>query len=232
VVLETEGIAGTPDVAALTVAADGSAEHPKSPGVGLEKETYRGQEEEEVNSQRGTRGQQTKDNPRDRAPEGQGSRRSGDWNLDGLSPRNDREERLLQQLDLELSHLTPLEQTQFKDCLISFADVFALNSTELGTTSVREAAQHRVGRPPAYQRPPWRVPFGLREMVEELVENMLSQGVIVLSSSPWASPIVLVCKKDGGTRFCVDYRRLNHITKMDKFPLPRIDETLDLLTGA
>jgi hypothetical protein len=183
VVLETEGIAGTPDVAALTVAADGSAEHPKSPGVGLEKETYRGQEEEEVNSQRGTRGQQTKDNPRDRAPEGQGSRRSGDWNLDGLSPRNDREERLLQQLDLELSHLTPLEQTQFKDCLISFADVFALDSTELGTTGV---TQHNIetGDHPPVREPPRRVPFALRQTVDELVENMLSQGVIVPSSSP------------------------------------------------
>ena len=60
---------------------------------------------------------------------------------------------------------------------------------------------------------------------------MLDQRVIEPSSSPWASPIVLVQKKDGGVRFCVDYRRLNSLTKLDEFPLPCIDDTLDLLTG-
>ena len=64
------------------------------------------------------------------------------------------------------------------------------------------------------------------------MESMLSQDVIVHSASPWASPVVLIRKKDGGMRFCVDYRKLNHITKLDEFPLPRIDETLDLLAGA
>ena len=66
----------------------------------------------------------------------------------------------------------------------------------------------------------------------QLIDEMLEQEVIVPSSSPWASPIVLVAKKDGSTRFCVDYRKLNAITKLDVFPLPRIDDSLDLLSGA
>ena len=65
--------------------------------------------------------------------------------------------------------------------------------------------------------------------MEELVQNMLAQGVIQHSSSPWTSPVVLVEKKDGSYRFCVDYRRLNAVTKMDVFPLPRVDDTLDIL---
>ena len=60
---------------------------------------------------------------------------------------------------------------------------------------------------------------------------MSSQGLIEPSESPWASPIVLVRKKDGGLRFCVDYRALNNITRKDSYPLPRIDDTLDTLAG-
>jgi hypothetical protein len=76
------------------------------------------------------------------------------------------------------------------------------------------------------------MPFALRPQVDKLVQEMLAQGVIQPSSSPWASPVVLVQKKDGSMRFCIDYRRLNRITKLDEFPLPRIDDTLDILTGA
>ena len=61
---------------------------------------------------------------------------------------------------------------------------------------------------------------------------MLEQGVIKSSSSPWASPIVLVKKKDGKYRFCVDYRKLNQVTKKDAHPLPKIDDWLDALHGS
>ena len=59
---------------------------------------------------------------------------------------------------------------------------------------------------------------------------MLAQGVIQNSNSPWASPVVLIKQKDGSHRFCVDYRRLNGLTKMDVFPLPCVDDTLDILS--
>ncbi|MCG8045580.1 MAG: RNase H-like domain-containing protein, partial [Candidatus Thiodiazotropha endolucinida] len=64
------------------------------------------------------------------------------------------------------------------------------------------------------------------------LDLMLAQDIIQPSASPWASPIVLVKKKDGTRRFCVDYRRLNDVTTKDAYPLPRIDESLDQLAGS
>ncbi len=61
---------------------------------------------------------------------------------------------------------------------------------------------------------------------------MLDRGVIEPCQTSWASPVVLVTKKDGTTRFCVDYRKLNDITKKDAYPLPWIDDTLDALHGS
>ncbi len=60
---------------------------------------------------------------------------------------------------------------------------------------------------------------------------MLAMGVISNSCSPWASSVVLVKKSDGSWRFCIDYRKVNAVTKKDSYPLPRIDDTLDALRG-
>ncbi|GMF47793.1 unnamed protein product [Phytophthora fragariaefolia] len=70
------------------------------------------------------------------------------------------------------------------------------------------------------------------ETIDGHVEEMLKDGVIEESHGAWGFPVVLVKKKDGSVRFCIDYRMLNSITKRDVYPLPRIDDTFDLLHGA
>ncbi len=68
--------------------------------------------------------------------------------------------------------------------------------------------------------------------MRSLLANMLQGGIIAESSSPWAAPIVMVRKKDGSWRFCVDYRKLHSVTHKDAFHLPMIEETLTSMTQA
>ena len=70
------------------------------------------------------------------------------------------------------------------------------------------------------RQPPRRLPLAKRNETDQAVTEMLQQGIIEPSSSPWCSPVVLVKKKDGSTRFCVDYRKINDVTQKDSYPLP------------
>ena len=69
-------------------------------------------------------------------------------------------------------------------------------------------------------------------MVDKHIKNMLEKGVIQESNSSWSQSLVIVTKKDGSPRFCVDFRKLNSITKIQIFPMPRVDEVLDTLGDA
>ncbi|GBL72307.1 Transposon Ty3-I Gag-Pol polyprotein [Araneus ventricosus] len=94
--------------------------------------------------------------------------------------------------------------------------------------------QHRIntGDHPPIKQYPRCLPLARKEEADHLVEEMVDNGIIEESSDPWASLIVLVKKKGGSTQFCVDYRKLNKITKKDSYPLPQIDDTLDALNGS
>ena len=76
------------------------------------------------------------------------------------------------------------------------------------------------------------IPPPLLDEVRQHINEMLEAGAIRPSNSPWCNAVVLVCKKDGGLHFCIDFRKLNAKTKKDSYPLPRIQETLNSLVRA
>eukprot|EP00731_Ephydatia_muelleri_P009833 Em0005g419a len=129
------------------------------------------------------------------------------------------------------AHVSKEEQVQFSNLLLEYGDIFASSSTDLGRTG---ALKHciKTGDSNPISQPVRRLPPHRKEQVNKLLHEMQENDIIHPSSSPWASPIVLVQKKDGSVRFCIDYRKLNAVTTKDAYPLPRIDDTLDTLCGS
>ena len=108
-------------------------------------------------------------------------------------------------------------------------DVFAVDDNDLGHTNVIRhtinAQQHQ------YDKQQGAPPVHIQQEVTRLVGDMLSRDIIEHSTSHWSSPVILVKKKDGSMSFCIDYRRVNSVTKKDAYPLPHISDTLDTLAG-
>jgi len=126
------------------------------------------------------------------------------------------------------SELTEKQKEQFLALMSEYDGVIAQGP---GRTKV---LQHHIDTKDAtpIRQQVRSVPLPRRETVQKLLQEMLTKGIISSSKSPWASPIVLVSKKDGTTRFCVRYRKVNSVTHKDAYPLPRVDETLDTLSGS
>ena len=123
------------------------------------------------------------------------------------------------------------EQATIRNILYEYQDVFSKDETDLGRTNLAEHSIDTGDHPPIKQ-PPRRVPTALAHEEKGAIEKMLAQNVIRESKSPWASPIVLVKKKSGSIRACVDYRRINSITRKDAYPIPRAQDCLDALSGS
>ena len=129
------------------------------------------------------------------------------------------------------AELTDGQRQTVVNLLQEFEDVFSKDDYDLGQTDLVEHRIDTGGHRP-FRQTLRRHPVAQLPVIDEHVEQMLQQGIVEPCASPWSSNVVLVRRKDGKYRFCVDYRQLNSITYQDVYPLPRIENCLDALDGA
>ena len=140
------------------------------------------------------------------------------------------EHKVLWDIVSTITHLSNSEKELLFVLLMEYADVFSFHS-DLGRTNLTKHHIDTGDYQPIHQLPR-RVSPARRQEVRQLLTEMLKNDIIQPSNSPWSSPIILVRKRDGSTRFCIDYRKVNSVTRKDAYPLPRVDDILDTLGGS
>ena len=131
----------------------------------------------------------------------------------------------------QLKEWPPELALKFERMLMEHHHIFSLDKNEIGCTDTTEHIIELMDDEPFKERFR-RITPPLLEEVRENLQDMLDGGAIRPSKSPWCNTIVLVRKKDGTLRFCIDFRKLNTRTKKDAFPLPRMQETMESMVGA
>lgn len=141
-----------------------------------------------------------------------------------------RELKLIQEGDVKYEGLDSRNVERLMKILNQFRSTVSLSIEELGCADVPGMKIELLDNEPIIRRP-YRLSIAEREKVKRMVSELETAGIIRESSSPYASPILLVKKKTGDERMCVDYRALNKVTKRMKYPLPIIDDQIDRLGG-
>lgn len=148
-----------------------------------------------------------------------------------LSEMNDQSLLPIEVLDVKVGDgVSPTEKEQLVLLLNKYRKCFAFNLSELGATSVGEMEINLNDNEPVVYRP-YRLAVKEKEVVRDMVSELLDHSIVRPSTSPYASPIVLVRKKTGEYRLCIDYRALNKRTVKENYPMPLIDDQLDVLAG-
>lgn len=134
-------------------------------------------------------------------------------------------------VNLEKAELTSEQEQRLHALLHKHKAVFSQHPSDLGCT---DTVTHRIdtGEHPPIKQRHRRVSPHIFNEVKKHISELIDQGVLEKSNSPWASPAVIVRKPDNSIRFCCDYRKLNSVTRKDAFPIPRVEESLDMLGKA
>ena len=136
--------------------------------------------------------------------------------------------------DVKLVDELPEDQRRvLKDLVRRYPDVFTDMPGETDVTGETDVIQHqiRLTDDTPIRRKPYPLPYAMREELRNEVDTMLEMGVVRPSTSPYASPIVMVKKKDGSNRVCVDFRKLNKITEVDPEPMTTAEDLFRRLSG-
>jgi len=139
-----------------------------------------------------------------------------------------RDEKLLAKIDL--NHLNEYEKEKFVELVKKHSHAFALNSSEMSSVPNYKHRIDTKDNKPICKKP-YRVPLSEIELQKSHIDEYLDANIIKLSESEWSSCCILVKKKDGTSRLCVDYRDLNAITTPDDYPMPNVTEILNQLGG-
>ena len=151
---------------------------------------------------------------------------SEDPNIDFLQKLKE----ILPKLDVNLTEFTTHYANKVAQLFLKYKHIFDTTQTTYGAAKgVEHAIDLTINKPISQIQ--HRVSPSERQLIHEMTKEMLANQVKRPSTSPWASPVILVKKKYGKQRFCIDFRKINQITQRDVYPIPRIDDYLDALGG-
>ena len=132
--------------------------------------------------------------------------------------------------EIKSGPLNKIEHDRLISLLYKYDNCFAQNTLQLGCTDLLQMKIKLNSEQPVY-RHPYRLSHSEQEIVKSKVSELLNAGIVQESESSFASPVILVKKKNGDYRLCIDYRALNAITIKDRYPLPNIDDQVSKLAG-
>lgn len=129
-------------------------------------------------------------------------------------------------VNLDNCDINETQRANLKSLIEEFSDIFSKSQYDLGNCNVQPQKILTTTEVPPKPRI-LRTPVKYREQIKKHIDQLIASGVLVESDTPWVSSLVIVQKKDGGLRPCIDFRKLNELTIPDHYPMPRLDTILN-----